>query len=381
MPIRRALVLACAALLIVACSKSKKENIEPPAELVDFTPTASVDEVWSQGLGDGEEKLGLRQHPVLADGHLYAADLEGRVYAVDAASGNDLWEIETELRLSGGPGYGEGTLVVGSLDGDVVALNPDNGSERWRAKVSSEVVATPAVGSGIVVVRANDGRMFGFNATDGERKWVYDRGLPSLTLRGNGAPLIAQGAVFAGYDNGQVVALRVEDGVQQWEQTVAVGEGRTEIDRMVDIDGEIVVDNAEVFAAAYNGQVLAIALEGGRPLWNRELSAHTGLALAGDKWLVSDSDGTVWAIDRATGSAAWKNDTLAHRWLTTPAIQGDYAVVGDLEGYLHWLSLSDGSLAARERLARDPIRATPQIADGVLYAVSTDGELGAFRLQ
>lgn len=378
---RRALAMACTVLLVAACSKDKKDNIEPPAELVEFTPTASVNEVWSRGLGEGEEKLGLRQHPVLADGRVYAANLEGRVYAIDAATGNELWNVETELRLSGGPGYGEGTVAIGSLDGDVIALNPDNGSERWRAKVSSEVVATPAVGSGIVVVRANDGRMYGFGATDGERKWVYDRGLPSLTLRGNSAPLIAGGAVFAGYDNGQVVALRLEDGIQQWEQTVAVGEGRTEIDRMVDIDGEVIVDGPEVFAAAYNGQVLAIAVEGGRPLWNRELSAHTGLALAGDKILVSDSDGTVWALDRASGSALWKHEGLAHRWLTTPAIQGDYAVVGDLEGYLHWLSLADGTQAARERLSRDPIRATPQVSDGVLYAVSTDGELAAYRLQ
>jgi outer membrane protein assembly factor BamB len=378
---RRALALACTALLLAACSKDKKDNLEPPAELVDLTPTVSVDEVWSRGVGDGEEKLGLRQHPVLADGRVYAADLEGRVYAIDAATGKELWEVETGLRLSGGPGFGEGTLVVGSLDGDVVALNPDNGSERWRARLSSEVVASPAVANGIVVARANDGRKFGYGATDGERKWVYDRGLPSLTLRGNSSPLIAGGAVFAGYDNGQVVALRLEDGVQQWEQTVAVGEGRTEIDRMVDIDGEIVVEGTEAYAAAYNGQVLAIAIEGGRPLWNRELSAYSGLALAADKLLVSDSDGTVWALDRATGSALWKQDALAHRWLTTPAIQGDYAVVGDLDGYLHWLNLADGTQAARARLSRDPIRATPQVADGVLYAVSTDGELGAYRLQ
>jgi outer membrane protein assembly factor BamB len=285
------------------------------------------------------------------------------------------------LRLSGGPGVGEGTLVVGSLDGELLALNPDNGTERWRAKLSSEVIATPAVGNGFAVARANDGRVFAFNITDGERRWVYDRGLPSLTLRGNGAPLIVQGGVFLGYDNGQVVAIRLEDGVQQWEQTVAVGEGRAEIDRMVDIDGEMVVDGGEVFAAAYNGQVLAISLEGGRPSWNREVSSYSGLSLAGEKLLLSDKDGTIWALDRRTGSALWKQDVLAHRWLTTPAIQGNYAVVGDLEGYLHWLSLEDGSLAARDRLTREAIRATPQVADDVLYAVATNGEVGAYRLQ
>jgi outer membrane protein assembly factor BamB len=263
----------------------------------------------------------------------------------------------------------------------VIALNPDDGSERWKVKLSSEVIATPAVGNGLVVARANDGRVFAYNITDGERRWIYDRGLPSLTLRGNGAPLIVQGGVFLGYDNGQVVALRLEDGVQQWEQTVAVGEGRAEIDRMVDIDGELVVDAGDVFAAAYNGQVLAISAEGGRPSWNREVSSYSGLALAGEKLLLSDKDGTVWALDRRSGAALWKQDALAHRWLTTPAIQGNYAVVGDLEGYLHWLSLEDGALAARDRLTRDPIRATPQVAENVLYAIGTNGELGAYRLQ
>lgn len=379
---RLTLVLASAMLVLAGCnSASKKENIEPPAELTDLTPTASVDQLWSRGIGDGEERLGLRQRPSLADGRVYAADLDGNVYALDAATGNELWQVETGLRLSGGPGAGEGTVVIGSLDGDVIALNPDSGEERWRAKVSSEVIATPAIGGGLVIARANDGRVFGFNLTDGERRWVYDRGLPSLTLRGNGSPLIAEGAVFLGYDNGQVVALRLADGVQQWEQTVSVGEGRTEIDRMVDIDGEIIVEAAQVYAAAYNGQLLAIALEGGRQLWSREVSAYTGLALSGDRILLSDKDGTVWALDRSTGAALWKQEGLAHRWLTTPAIHGNYAVVGDLEGYLHWLSLDDGALAARDRLSREPIRATPQVAEGVLYAVGIDGKLAAYRLQ
>jgi outer membrane protein assembly factor BamB len=381
---RRTLLVLCTVLALAACNRaSKKENIEPPAELTEFAATVAVDQVWSRDMGDGEERLGVRQHPALADGRLYAADLEGNVVALQAGTGAELWRVETGLRFTGGPGVAEGTVVVGSLDGDVVALNPDDGAERWRAKVSSEVIATPApaVGNGLAVVRANDGRVFAFSLTDGERRWIYDRGLPSLTLRGNGPPLIAEGAVFLGYDNGTVVALRAGDGVQQWEQTVAAGEGRTEIDRMVDIDGELIVDSQEVFAAAFNGQVLAIAMQGGRPLWNREVSSYGGLALAGERILASDRDGTVWAFDRRTGAAMWKQEALAHRWLTTPAVQGGYAVVGDLEGYVHWLSLEDGALAARDRLSRDPIRATPQVADDLLYVVSTDGELGAYKLQ
>lgn len=378
----RLLIVLGLLALAVGCNKSKnKENVEPPAELTEFSPTVSVSRVWSKGLGDGERLLGLRQHPVVAGGHVYAADVDkGNLYALDAASGSQLWRVETELPLSGGPGFGEDTLVIGSLKGDVIAYNPGSGDERWRAKVSSEVIATPAVANGVVVVRSNDGRVFGFNLTDGERRWVYDRGVPSLTLRGNGPPLTAEGMAYIGYDNGQVVGLRIEDGAQAWEQTVAIGEGRTELDRMVDIDGEMVTESRDLFAASFNGQVVALSLDGGRPLWNREVSSFAGLALAGEKLLLSDRDGTIWALDRSTGSALWKQEALAHRWLSTPAIQGNYAVFGDLEGYLHWISLEDGALGARARLDKEPIRATPQVSDGVLYAVSIEGQLAAYRL-
>lgn len=377
---RAAAVLGLLALIAGCADSAKKENVEPPAELTEFAPTVGVSKLWTRGVGDGERLLGLRQHPVVSGGRVYAADVDkGNLYALDAASGSQLWRAETELRLSGGPGIGEGTLAVGSLKGDVLAFNPETGTERWRARVSSEVISTPAIANGVVVVRANDGRVYGFNATDGERRWVYDRGVPSLTLRGNGAPLVSSGTAFMGYDNGQVVALRVEDGVQLWEQTVAVGEGRTELDRMVDIDGEMIVDSGELFAASFNGQVLGISLDGGRPLWNREVSSFAGLALAGEKILLSDRDGTIWALDRSTGSALWKQEALAHRWLSTPAIMGNHAVFGDVEGYLHWISLENGELAARERLDKEPIRATPQVDGDVVYAVSIEGKLGAFR--
>ena len=369
-------------VLATGCNKSKnKENVEPPAELTEFTPSATVSRVWSTSLGDGERLLGLRQHPVVAEGRVFAADVDkGNLFALDAATGAQLWKVETELPLSGGPGFGESTVVVGSLKGDVIAYNPDNGSERWRAKVSSEVISTPAVSGGIVGARSNDGRVVGFSLTDGERRWVYDRGVPSLTLRGNGPVLVAEGVAYIGYDNGQVVALRVADGVQGWEQTVSIGEGRTELDRMVDIDGEMVTESRDLYAASFNGQVLAISLDGGRPLWNREVSSYAGLALAGEKILLSDVEGTIWALDRSTGSALWKQDALAHHWLSTPAIQGNYAVFGDLEGYLHWIALETGELGARVRVDKEPIRATPQVVDGVLYAVSIEGELAAYRL-
>ena len=378
---QRILVLLALAVLLAACGKnSKRENIEEAAELLELTPTASISQVWHQNLGKGERRLGSRQHPILDGNRVYAADPKGELVAFDADSGAAVWSIETGLRLSSSSGVGEGTLVVGTLDGVVAAFNPDSGSERWRARVSSEVLAAPVVARGLVVVRGIDGRVFAFSIIDGERRWAYDQGTPALTLRGNSSPILAEGLVLLGYDSGKIVALRGEDGSQLWEQTIAFGEGRSELDRMVDIDGELAYDAGQLYAAAFNAQVVGVSLDGGRPLWNREMSSYAGVTLSGKRLFVTDRDGVLWALDRDSGAALWKQDGLGHRWLTTPAVQGNNVVVGDFEGYLHWFDIETGRPAARERLDRKPIRATPQVQGDLLVAVSTDGRLGAFRI-
>lgn len=378
---RRAFAIFLLAGLVAGCggASNKRENVEPPAELQRLTPTTNITRVWQQSVGKGEGRLGARQHPVSDGERLYAASPKGRLHAFNAASGSQAWRVDTDLRLSSSPGVGEGTLVVGTLDGDVVAFNPDTGSERWRAKVSSEVIAAPAVGRGLAVVRSIDGRVFAFSITDGERRWVFDQGTPALTLRGNSSPVLADGLVLVGYDNGQLVAIRAEDGVQLWEQAIAFGEGRTELERMVDIDGELAYDRGEVFAAAFNAQVVGVSLDGGRALWNREMSSYAGVALSNQTLFVADRDGVLWALDRNSGAALWKQDALKHRWLTTPAVHGSHVVVGDLEGYLHWYDAISGEPAARQRLAKKAIIATPQVSGEILYAVSVNGDLGAYR--
>lgn len=361
--------------------KVNRDNLQPPAELTEFQASAQVSEVWSQGVGEVEDRLGLRKAPAVADGRVYVGDLEGRVLALDASSGAELWSVDTGIRIGSTIGVGDGLLVLGGLDGEVVALDAAGGAERWRARVSSEVLAAPAIARGVVVVRSHDGRLFGLDAASGERRWLYDRGLPALTLRGNAAPVIIGGTVHAGYDDGRLVALRLEDGGLQWEQLLAVGEGRTDLERMVDVDGPLVVEGSEAYAITYQGQAAGLAGESGQPLWSREFSSYGGLSIAGDRLLVADEDGALYALDRRSGGALWKLDALAHRWLTTPAVQGGHAVVGDFDGYLHWIDLDSGQLAARTRVGRDAIRAQPVVgADGTLYAMTVDGKLAAYRL-
>lgn len=352
-----------------------------PAALTRFEPSAEADRLWSHSLGKGENKLWLRQPPAVAEGRVYAADVGGSAWAFAAESGKVLWRSKTDYRFATPPGVGAGFVVAGTLDGEVVALNADTGEERWQVKVLSEITAAPLIGGGLAVIRAADGRVFGLDLADGQRKWVYTRGLPSLTVRGTGAPVAGPDVAYVGYDDGTVVALRLTDGSPAWEQTVIEPEGRTELERMADIDGELAVGVNALYAASFKGRLSALDQASGRPLWNRDLATHTGVAIAGDRVVATDNEGNVWALDRNTGGALWRQDAFNLRWLTTPAIQGDYVVVGDLDGYVHWLRLDTGEIAAREHAGGDPIRATPQVsADRVAYVVTTDGKLSAYRI-
>lgn len=362
-------------------SKNPRDGIARPAELVDFDASLRVERLWTASTGDGEGRLGLRQRPAIDNGRVYTADADGTLQALGLRDGDALWELESGLRFGSGPGVSGGLLVIGGLDGDVLAVNADTGAELWRARATAEVIATPTITSGVVVVRAIDGRVFGFDSGTGQRKWVYDRAVPNLTVRGQGAVAAGQGLVFAGYEDGSVVALRVTDGTAAWEQEVAAPDGRTELLRMADIDGEMPVGLNELYAASYRGTAMAIEAATGRPIWTRDLVSYAGLALGADRVVATARDGSISALERYSGTQLWKNDQLANRWLTTPALQGDYTVVGDIEGYLHWFRTADGTLVARERAGRDPIRATPQVSpDGVLVVATTDGKLAAYQL-
>ncbi len=374
------------AMLVLALSgcdwlkSGSTKDVTPPAELMEFAPTVGVSQVWSRKLGSGVGKAGLKLRAAYDDGRIFASDASGAVSAFDAASGAPAWRVELDEPVSSSPGAGDGLVVVGGINGAVVALDAGSGAQRWTAAASSEVLAPPAVGGGVVVVRAIDGRIFGFDAADGTRRWVFDRGVPLLSLRGNGTPLIADGVVFAGYDNGKIVALTLSDGVLRWEQTLAQSEGRTELERMVDIDGELATTGTELFASSYRGQVGALAPDSGRVLWSRNFSGYAGVAVAGDKVLVVDDLGVVQALDVRSGAALWKQEGLLRRWPGTPVAIGDYVVVGDFEGYLHWLSLEDGSFVARQRLGKDGIRAAPLVIGDIVYTTSAEGSLAAWRV-
>ncbi|MGI8561514.1 MAG: outer membrane protein assembly factor BamB [Luteimonas sp.] len=384
--LRHVLVFACV-LTLAGCTTMRgwfggggKVKPKEPAALVEFTPTASPTRLWTAKAGKGEDRIGARQGPAVSDGRVYAAAVEGGVRAFDLQTGASVWHYPSRLRLSGGPGAGDGLVVAGGLDGDVVALDAATGAERWTAKVNNEVIAAPAIGQGLVLVRSNDGRVSAFDAGSGQLRWFWSSELPSLTVRGNDAPLLGPGVAFVGNDDGTLAAVSLADGRMLWEQPVAQGDGRTELDRMADVDGTPALDGTTLYATSYKKRTMAIDGPSGQPLWASDSGGAGRVGVATDRVVVSDPAGTVWAIDKASGSAYWQQDKLARRNLGSAAVHGDYAVVGDYDGYLHWMRLDNGEFAARARAGRSPLRASPVVVDGILLVQNTGGDLSAWRI-
>lgn len=373
------LALCGLALALGACSSSKS-TVREPTPLADISNSSlRPAQVWSAraGEGSGGQVSGLRLN-LQADA-LFTADIDGNVFAYAPDTGKLLWRAKTGARLISGPSVTADSILLGTLDAEVIALSRANGSELWRSTVSSEVLAPPVGAGEIVVTRSVDGRVFGLSAGGGQRVWSFDRVVPNLVLRGNSAPLLIGGRAYVGMENGRVAGLNLTDGQPVWEQAVAVPSGRTELERLTDIDADLLDGPDCIIAASFGGEVLCLEAESGQPLWRRSIRSYSGMAASEDKVFITDESGTVWGLDLRTGAAAWKQEALLYRRLSAPGFVDGHVVVGDLEGYLHWLDPSTGELVARHRVGSDPITAAPVAGEDRFYVMNTLGRVAAIQ--
>jgi len=370
-------------LFLQGCSWIKSwdddDEVGAPAPLVEFKSSIKVGKVWSTNIGDGMGKQGLSMGPRYSSGTLFAADYKGRLVSVNAETGKKNWEMKTDQPFSGGPGVDENQVYMGTIDGRVIAYDRTAGTELWNAQVSSEVLIPPESADGIVVVRCIDGRVFGLDAINGRRIWIYDHSVPLLTLRGNADLLVRGGNVFIGYDDGSVISLRLSDGSVLWNQTIVSPEGRTELERLADIGTKMVVVASDLIVSSYKNRVVSLAADSGRLLWFNEISSSTGIQVDRTNLAVSAANGDLWMLDRRNGSTLWKLDQLTNRDLTRPTFYGNYVVVGDKEGYLHWIDTQIGSFVARNRVDRKGFAAAPFSVGTTLYVLTHGGNLIAYR--
>lgn len=355
--------------------------VAPPAELVEFSQEFDPEVAWSTNTGDGASEYS-NIGAWLQGNKIVAVDNEGEVSSYEQATGRQLWQKDFDVPVTTGVGGGEGVIFVGTQEGEVLALDEQNGELRWRKKLSSEILAPPKAAQSVVVVRSADGRLTGLSVNDGTVLWNYQRAVPLLSLRGTGAPVIADDKVITGFANGKLVALSIADGKVVWEKSIAVPRGRSELGRIVDIDSDPVVKEGKVYVVTYHGNVAAVSLDSGSILWTREASSRSGLdAAVGDSVYVSDDSDYVWAYQDGSGDALWRQTRLLRRRISAPVIVGENVLVGDFEGYVHWISRKDGRFVARLQVADAAIRSKPVVTDDLVFITAIDGTLTALRIQ
>jgi len=374
-----AALLACAVLAAGCSSDSKKEL--PPAELPDFTAEVELKTEWSRSIGDGQGETWNVLVPAVDGERIFAADVNGVVKAMDRLTGKVLWSQDLDRPVSGAVGAGYGLVLLGTLRGEVIALDAGTGDEKWRARVTSEVLAPPATNGDVVVVQTQDDRLIALEASDGSQRWVYDNTPAVLTLRGTSSPLLTSRLAIAGLSTGKVIAVDTQRGLPVWEQRVAIPQGRSELDRIVDIDGGLLLSGNTVYVVTYQGRVAGLDLDSGRILWQREASSYAGVAEGFGNVYVSAASGAIESIDERSASGLGGNDALARRQLSAPEVFSSYVAFGDLEGYLHLVSQVDGRFVARKRIDSAGLRARPVVVGDWLYAYGNGGKLVALTIR
>ena len=372
-------VLGTAGFLTLAACGDKE--IDPPAELVDIVPKRVVHREWTVGLGGDSENLRLALRPRVVEGTIYAASHDGEVVAMSAQNGRRLWAVKTKLALSAGPEVDGGLIVLGSSDGDIIALSAADGKERWRRSIGSEILARPLIAKDVVVIRTVDGHVEGLAAADGAQRWAVDEQVPKLTLRGTAPPVLAGDRVICGFDSGKVLAIDPRNGDVMWDAIVNAPHGRTELERLADIDAPARISGDDIFVVGFQGRVAMLALDSGQIWWARDASSYRGFTMDDDNLYLTNSDSVVIAMKRSDGAVLWEQDAMKRRGLTAPALDGDALVVGDFEGYVHWLDKATGEIVARQKTDGERITNPAVTNDDGVFVQTDSGKLLAFKSQ
>ncbi len=364
--------------LLAGCSMfpGKKGRTEP-ASLQNFKPSMAVRTLWTAEMGKtGNYFLA----PVVSEGRVYAAATEGKLTAFNAANGKPVWSTMVDADISAGVGADAGTVAVASAKGTLFAFDAATGKQRWKMKLSTEVLSAPAVGSGVVVVRSMDNKIAAYDIETGNRRWVVQRTAPALVLRTAPGIVINDGIAYVGLPAGRLLALSATTGAARWDAPVAEPRGATELERVADVSGMPALLGREICATSYQGRISCIDAVNGSVRWARDFSADVGPAIDQRYVFGADEQGTVAGFSRDTGGSLWRSTSLSGRGLSAPVSYGRAVVIGDREGYLHFLSREEGAMLARVNVGSE-VRATPVVAGANLIVQTRDGKLLAMTTE
>ncbi|ACS86511.1 outer membrane protein assembly factor BamB [Musicola paradisiaca] len=391
MQLRKTLLVGLVSVMLLSgCSLfDNEEDVVKMSPLPQVTSQFTPTKVWSRSVGNGTGEFYSNLRPAWQDNRVYAADRRGTVKAMDLNSGEEKWRADLSEKtgllasnrsalLSGGVSVSGNHVYVGSERAQIFALNADDGSQVWQTKVAGEVLSRPVVSDGVVLIHTSNGMLQALSETDGTIKWTANLDMPSLSLRGESSPVAAFGAAIVGGDNGRVSAVMINQGQMIWQQRISQPGGATEISRLNDVDTTPVVAGDVVYALGYNGNMTALDLRSGQVTWKREMGSVNDFIVDGSRIYLVDQDDRVVALNTSGGVVVWKQGDLLHRNLTAPALYNGYLVVGDAEGYLHWIDTTDGRFVAQQKVDSSGLQSKPIVASDKLVVQSKSGEVYAF---
>lgn len=374
------LLLILSAFFLTSCNGFfDKDNTPTPSPLAKFTPQVTPHVLWSVKTGSKIGDEYLKVGPAINGNAIFVAGASGMVAAYDKNTGAEHWKINVNLPLTTSPAARNGLVVVGSSKGQVIALDQATGTIRWKQTLQNELLAPPAINDHKIIVKMIDGTVQALSATDGRILWTFQQVEPRLILRGASAPLIVNRSVLIGFANGNLAKLNVEDGALSWMQTIATPEGAFAIQRMIDVDADPIVYQHHIYAATYQGKISSLTWESGETRWSHQLSSYTGMTADNQHIYISDATGRVIAFHSTNGNELWRQDQLAARIISAPAIHDGFLIVGDAQGYLHWLDTQDGHLVGRAHTGSS-IYATPLVESNIAYTLTSSGNLTAYTL-
>lgn len=380
--IRNFLSLFTVALLLAACNGFfEKDNTPSPTPLTRFREEVKPRLLWLARAGYGVGDEYLKVSPALDDKTIYTSSSRGTVTSINKTNGRVNWQVDTYLPITSGPAADDGIVVFGTRKGDVEALHETDGRRLWTVNVHGEVLAKPAIEQGVVIIKTVNGYVLALSAQDGHELWSFQQVEPNLILRGSSSPLIGGRSIIVGFANGTLAKLGFNEGQLLWQQTIAVPEGAFAIQRMIDIDADPIIFQHHIYAATYQGKIASLDWVSGRIRWSQDISSYTGMIADDDTVYISDAKSHLWAFNADSGFIKWRQDSLEARGATGPAMIDDYIIVGDSEGYLHWLDKRDGHFVARIKIkGAGALYSAPIVENNVLYALTSSGYLAAYTL-
>jgi len=385
-------------ITLTGCAGSNS-SVKPPKTLEPVENHFSIKKIWQEDLGEGASDNYLNLRPVLANKTLFSIHFSGNVKAYNTETNDSIWTFNTGSKIGSPLTLHKRVLYFGTSEGEVFAVDANNGKLIWKAPITSEVISAPAVVDGYVVARSVNGDLHAFNTKDGSLRWSNQQRTPSLTLRGTSAPLIYNDIVVNAYDNGKLIAYNIQKGNILWQKAIATAHGRSPLERIVDVDADLVILDDVIYTTASQGKIAAVQVGSGQIIWSRDIGSYTGMAVDAYRIYLADTESRLWALDRNNGATLWKQDTVLRRSVSKPILHSGYVIVGDFNGFLHWFSRGTGKLEARARLKTfnyttpdldetedmlypktNDILATPIIDGNILIAMDRHGNTEAYEI-